>query len=62
MKHLKDNNMGYFEHLGFALKLSAQLVAMAVVGVIHAIMPFVFANSVSSGVKAMDAKLQEIAG
>ena len=62
MKHLKDNNMGYFEHLGFALKLSGELVVMAVVGVIHAIMPFIFANSVSSGIKAMDAKLQEIAG
>ena len=33
MKHLKDNNMGYFEHLGFALKLSGQLVVMAVIGV-----------------------------
>ena len=62
MKHLKDNNMGYFEHLGFALKLSGQLVVMAIVGVIHAVLPFIFANSVSAGVKAMDAKLQEVAG
>ena len=62
MKHLKDSNMGYFEHLGFALKLSGQLVAMAVVGVVHAVFPFIFANSVSSGVKAMDSKLQELAG
>ena len=62
MKHLKDNNMGYFEHLGFALKISGQLVVMAVVGVIHAVLPFIFANSVSAGVKAMDAKLQEVAG
>ena len=62
MKHLKDNNMGYFEHLGFALKLSGQLVMMAVIGVIHAVFPFIFANSVSAGVKAMDAKLQEVAG
>ena len=54
--------MGYFEHLGFALKLSGQLVVMAVVGVIHAVLPFIFANSVSAGVKAMDAKLQEVAG
>ena len=54
--------MGYFEHLGFALKLSGQLVVMAVVGVIHAVFPFIFANSVSAGVKAMDAKLQEVAG
>ena len=62
MKHLKDNNMGYFEHLGFALKLSGQLVVMAAVGIIHAVFPFIFANSVSAGVKAMDAKLQEVAG
>jgi hypothetical protein len=62
MKHLKDNNMGYFEHLGFALKLSGQLVIMAVIGVVHAVLPFIFANSVSAGVKAMDAKLQEVAG
>ena len=62
MNQLKDNNMGYFEHLGFALKLSGQLVVMAVVGVIHAVFPFIFANSVSAGVKAMDAKLQEVAG
>ena len=62
MKHLKDNNMGYFEHLGFALKLSGQLVVMAVVGVIHAVFPFIFANSVSAGVKAMDSQLPELAG
>ena len=62
MKHLKDNNMGYFEHLGFALKLSGQLVVMAVIGVVHAVFPFIFANSVSAGVKAMVAKLQVVAG
>ena len=61
MRHLKESNMGYWSHLSFALKLSAQLVAMAVVGVVHAIVPFVFQNSVSSGIKQMDTKLQEIA-
>ena len=57
MKHLKDNNMSYWEHLSFAFKLSGQLVVMAFVGVIHAIFPFVFLN-----VKNMDTKLQELAG
>ena len=61
MRHLKDSNMGYWEHLGFAFKLSAQLIAMAIVSVIHAVIPFFFQNSISSGIKAMDAKLQEIA-
>ena len=62
MKHLKDSKMGYFEHLGFALKLSAKSVVMAFVGIIHAIVPFLFENSVSSGIKEMDAKLQEMEG
>ena len=61
MRHLKDNNMSYWTHLSFALKLSAQLVVMAIISTIHAIIPFVFQNSVSSGIKQMDAKLQEIA-
>ena len=62
MKHLKDNNMSYWEHLSFAFKLSGQLVVMAFVGVIHAIFPFVFQNVVSDGVKNMDTKLQELPG
>jgi|TARA_B110001454_G_scaffold62562_1_gene60897 hypothetical protein len=62
MKHLKENNIGYWTHLSFAMKLSAQLVVMAFVGIIHAIVPFLFENSVSSGIKEMDAKLQEMAG
>jgi len=61
MRHLKDSNMGYWAHLGFALKLSAQLVVMALVGVIHAVMPFVFQNAVSSGIKDMDNRMQELA-
>ena len=61
MRHLKDNNMSYWTHLSFALKLSAQLVVMAIISVIHAVIPFFFQNSISSGIKAMDAKLQEIA-
>ena len=46
MRHLKDSNMGYWAHLGFALKLSAQLVVMALIGVIHAVMPFVFQTKI----------------
>ena len=61
MKHLKDSNMGYWEHLGFALKLSVQLVVMALTGVIHAVVPFVFQNAVSSGIKDIDNRMQELA-
>jgi len=59
MSHLKDNNIGYWKHLGFALKISAQLIVMALVGIVHAVIPLVFQNAVSSGVKDMDARIQE---
>ena len=61
MKHLKDSNMGYWRHLGFALKLSVQLLIMALLGIVHAVIPFVFKNVVSAGVKDMDNRMQELA-
>lgn len=60
MKHLKDSNMGYWRHLGFALKLSVQLLIMALLGIVHAVIPFVFKNVVSAGVKDMDTRMQEM--
>ena len=62
MRHLKDSKMSYFEHLGFAMKLSVQLNIMALISFIHAIFPFMLQNHVSSGVKAMNTKLEELAG
>ena len=62
MRHLKDSKMSYFEHLSFAMKLSVQLNVMALVSFIHAIFPFVLQNHVSSGIKDLNDKLQEVAG
>ena len=62
MRHLKDSKMSYFEHLGFAMKLSVQLNIMALLSFIHAIFPFMLQNHVSSGVKDLNDKLQEVAG
>jgi hypothetical protein len=59
MSHLKDSNMGYWKHLGFALKLSVQLIVMSLVGIIHGIIPFVFQNAVSIGIKDMDTRMQD---
>jgi hypothetical protein len=59
MRHLKDSNMGYWGHLGFALKLSVQLIVMALIGIIHGVIPFVFQNAVSLGIKDMDTRMQE---
>ena len=62
MRHLKDSKMSYFEHLGFAMKLAVHLNIMAFVSFIHAIFPFMLQNHVSSGIKNLNDKLQEVAG
>ena len=62
MRHLKDSKMSYFEHLGFAMKLAVHLNIMAFVSFVHAIFPFMLQNHVSSGVKNLNDKLQEVAG
>jgi hypothetical protein len=61
MRHLKDSNMSYWEHLKFAMKLALHLKVMALISITHAIFPFVLQNHVSAGVKSMNDKLQEIA-
>ena len=62
MKHLKDNNTTYWKHLGFALMLSLKLLILSMVGVIHAIIPFIFQRYVSSGVKDIDRVFEEHVG
>ena len=62
MKHLEEHNMGYWVHLGFALKLSVQLLVMALLGIVHAVIPFVFKNVVSAGVKDMETRMQDAVG
>ena len=47
MKHLKDVNMGYFEHMFFALSMA---VALAV----HAIIPCLFETYVSDRICRKD--------
>ena len=57
MTHLTFANMSYTEHLVFSAKISFNLLLLSVVGVIHAIFPFVFPSFVSSKVKDLDKLL-----
>ncbi len=47
-KHLHDANEGYFEHLGFTLRVGGTLIAIAVVAVIHGLMPFLCTHTASN--------------
>ena len=59
MKHIEDNNTTYLKHLGFALMLSFRLLVLSIAGVIHAIIPYVFQNTVTRGVEDLDNLLEE---
>tara|TARA_B100001750_G_C15519334_1_gene610087 strand:+ start:4766 stop:4951 length:186 start_codon:yes stop_codon:yes gene_type:complete len=50
MKHLKDQNLSYIKHLSFAWSISGRLVLLAIIGVIHGLVPWIFQSWVSSGV------------
>ena len=51
MTHLTFVNMSYTEHLAFSVKIAFNLLLVSMVGVIHAIFPFMFPSFVSSKVK-----------
>ena len=57
MIHLKLVNMSYMEHMAFSVKIAFNLLLLSVVGVMHAIFPFMFPSFVSSKVKDLDKLL-----
>ena len=60
MSHLKDSNTTYFKHLHFAWKVSSQMLVLVVIGVIHGVVPCLFKDWVSSGVRTLHGKFDGI--
>jgi len=54
-----DNPQGYWEHLLFSFINSARLMWYAMLGIIHAVFPFVFAFSTSSAIIRSFKKIVE---
>ena len=50
-KHLKKVNINYFSHGIRVFKVSIILISLGIIGVIHGLLPFVFVETVSKGVK-----------
>jgi len=42
MKHLREHNIGYFQHMLLALYLAKETFLICVVSLIHAVLPFMF--------------------
>jgi len=53
MKHLKDHGMTYIEHMIVAFTYAYKLSIMAVVAVIHGILPCTFTTYVSDKLKEL---------
>ena len=50
-KHLKKVNINYFSHGIRVFKVSIILISLGIIGIIHGLLPFVFIETVSKGVK-----------
>lgn len=46
-QHLHDAHESYFQHLGFTIRVGATLVVIAIVAVLHGLMPFIFTHTAS---------------
>jgi hypothetical protein len=55
--HLKEQRIPYGTHLARVFKASAKLLWLAVAGFIHGLFPFVFVNTVTTGIKEVQRDL-----
>jgi len=54
MKHLRDHDMTYIQHLRLAWTYAFKLMIMSLVAVIHGILPFVLTTYVSDKLKELN--------
>ena len=59
MKHLKDVNMTYIQHMLYAIKLSFELSILSYIALFHALMPCYCETFVSDRIKKLNKKLQD---
>ena len=54
MKHLKEHNMTYIQHLILAWTYAYKLMVMSLIAVVHGILPFAFKTYVSDKLKELN--------
>jgi rhamnose utilization protein RhaD (predicted bifunctional aldolase and dehydrogenase) len=54
-RHLKENDMSYFQHLKFALFLSVKTSGCAIASLIHAFLPFILVDHTSKTINKLNA-------
>lgn len=58
-KHLKKANINYFAHGIRVFKVSIILISLGIIGIIHGLLPFVFVETVSKGVKKIADEMSQ---
>ena len=56
-QHLKKTNKSYFSHGIRAIRVSLTMIVVGVIGIIHAVFPFVFLKTVSNTIKSLSEEL-----
>ena len=56
MKHLREHNLTYMQHLRLAWTYAYKLIIMSLVAIIHGILPFMFTTYVSDKLKELNNK------
>jgi len=56
-KHLQKVNKNYFSHGMRAIRVSLTMIAVGVIGIIHAVFPFIFLKTVSNTIKSLSEEL-----
>tara|TARA_B100000678_G_C18199265_1_gene498769 strand:- start:1482 stop:1682 length:201 start_codon:yes stop_codon:yes gene_type:complete len=57
--HLKEANQNYFQHGFRASYLSIILIFLALIALTHALIPFVFYDTVSAWIKDINEEIQD---
>ena len=57
MKHLKEKNLTYFQHLGEAWNLALQLFLLSLISLVHGMLPFTWVRLVSDRIHNLNEDL-----
>jgi len=57
--HLKKANVGYIVHGIRVIKIALRLIFLGLAGIIHALLPFIFLETVSKGVKKINQEISQ---
>lgn len=60
MRHLDDVGLGYFAHLGRALRLGSRLVGAGLACLIHGLFPALFTHTASGTINGLHRELSDI--